>query len=221
MKGNLIIYSINRLQEGICNKTRKRHVKKLDALVINKRIIDGIKPNPNNLVTNLTSFELTEDEVEVLRLGLKHGLLVRPKESEMIVVIEDVYDQILRNHVLNDNQIAKHRVEVALKSFTYNYLDLDFKYFGLDQKRIKLLRNLRERCMILKPDKGQGIVLINKSDYLSSLERLFNDTTKFRICSDDPTLRNLSTLRRYLNTLADRGEITDEEKKLMNRNQHT
>ena len=32
--------------------------------------------------------------------------------------------------------------------------------------------------MILKPDKGQGIVLINKTDYFQSLERLFGDRKK-------------------------------------------
>ena len=29
--------------------------------------------------------------------------------------------------------------------------------------------------MILKPDKGQGIVLINKMDHYQSLEHLFDD----------------------------------------------
>ena len=29
--------------------------------------------------------------------------------------------------------------------------------------------------MILKPDKGQGVVLIKKNDYKQSMERLFSD----------------------------------------------
>ena len=39
-------------------------------------------------------------------------------------------------------------------------------------KKIKALQNLRDRCVILKPDKRQGIVLINKTDYYQSLERV-------------------------------------------------
>ena len=182
MKGKLILFSVNRLQQKISNETKSRHNKKLDALVINKRIFDGIKPNPNNVITNLTDFELSEEEIELLQLGLKHGILIRPKESEMIAVMEDVYDQLVRQKAFTDHHIAKHRVQTALKSCTYNYLDLDFKLFGLDQKRIRILRNLREKCMILKPDKGQGVVLVNKHDYINSLERLFSDTSKFTVC---------------------------------------
>ena len=79
--------------------------------------------------------------------------------------MEDIYDQIVRQNVMKDDNISKHSIQNALKSFTYAYLDLDFKNFGIDQKGIKILRKLRNRCIILKPDKGRGIVIINKRDY--------------------------------------------------------
>ena len=133
----------------------------------------------------------------------------------MIAVMEDVYDQLCRNKAFNDHHIAKHRVQTILKAFTYNYLDLDLKQFSTDQKHIKVLRRLRERCMILKPDKGQGVVLIGMNDYIHSLKRIFDDTSKFKVRTDDPTLRNLSNVQSYLNTLLARDEITEEQKKSM------
>ena len=69
--------------------------------------------------------------------------------------------------------------------------------------------------MILKPDKGQGVVLIKKSDYKQSMERLFSDQRKFEVLNEDPTIRNLRTVQNYLNTLCNRGEITELEKKEM------
>ena len=48
---------------------------------------------------------------------------------------------------------------------------------------------------------------INKKDYCDSLGLLFNDPRKFEILNEDPTLRNLSTIQRYLNTLELRGDI--------------
>ena len=66
---------------------------------------------------------------------------------------------------------------------------------------VKVLRNIKEKCLILKPDKGQGIVLIDKTDYYNSTESLFNDTSKFTLLKEDPTLRNLSTVQTYHNTL--------------------
>ena len=43
------------------------------------------------------------------------GYFFRPKENEMIAVMEDIYDQIVRQGLLT-----------ARKSFTYSYLDPDF-----------------------------------------------------------------------------------------------
>ena len=105
--------------------------------------MDGIKPNPNELVTNLANFELSADEVSVLRLGLKHGLLLHLKESEMVAVVEDVWNQSIQRNALIAKQSAKHRVQTALKSFIYSYLDLDSKQFLNDQKHINTIRQLR------------------------------------------------------------------------------
>ena len=80
----MIIYSINNAQSKINTVTSGRDQKKHNALIVNKRITDGIKKNPNNVITNLTRFELTGDEVEVLNFGLKHGVLSRSEESEMV-----------------------------------------------------------------------------------------------------------------------------------------
>ena len=47
------------------------------------------------------------------------------------------------------------------------------------------------------------------------MERLFNDTSKFVLLQEDPTLRNLLTVQTYLNTLHKRNEITLKDKNLM------
>ena len=174
--------------------------------------MDGIKPNPNKLVTNLANFEPSADELSVLPLGLKHGLLVRQKESEMTAVVDDVCNQIIQRNALKDKHFTKHRVQTALKSFTYSYLDLDSKQFLNDQNHINTIQQLRNKCMILKPDKGQGVVLIDKIDYYNSMERIFNDKTKFKVVNNDPTFRNLASVQNYLNTLVSRGKLTENDK---------
>ena len=128
--------------------------------MINKRINDGIRKNPNEVITNLSDTELNDDEIAVLKLDLKHDLFIRPKKNEMIAVMEDIYDQFFRQDRLNKDNISKFFVKTALKSFTYSYLNLGFKNVGDDQRRITVLRSLRERSMVLKPDKRQGIALL-------------------------------------------------------------
>ena len=69
--------------------------------------------------------------------------------------------------------------------------------------------------MIVKPDKGQGIVLLKKEDNIKSMEPIFADKTKFKIVETDNTISRVENLKRYLNTMLSRSEITGEEKKEM------
>ena len=105
----------------------------------------------------------------------------------MIAIAENIQEQIEKHNVLKDNHISKVGAQTALKSFTYNWLDLDIKQYISDYKMVKVLRNIKEKCLILKPDKGQGIVLIDKTHYYNSTESLFNDTSKFTLLQEDPT----------------------------------
>ena len=66
--------------------------------------------------------------------------------------------------------------------------------------------------------KGQGIALVNRNDYNNSLENLLNGTSKFQPLDVDRTIRNLSTVQSYLNTLYNRQEITLEDKNAMRPN---
>ena len=136
----IIKVSIVRLLENEAIKVKSRLDKKLDALVPDKQLKDGTKPNPNPLITNLSGLTLTAEETEVLMLILKQGLATRPKETEIIVIVESLWDQLERLDAIKDNYMSKERTKMLLRSFAYNYLDHDIKQYGLDSKRIKVLR---------------------------------------------------------------------------------
>ena len=53
------------------------------------------------MITNLTRFELTEDEGEVLNFGLKNNVLSRPNESEMVGTMEYVWEKIKYSYTRN------------------------------------------------------------------------------------------------------------------------
>ena len=80
-------------------------------------------------------------------------------------------------------------------------------------KRIKVLKRLRDKYAILKPDKGNGTVLVKKDDYKNCMTELFADQYKFCKVAEDHTLTQLTTLQNYLRTIHNRGEITDDEYK--------
>ena len=117
MKSHLINYSVNKLQEKQTKGIKNRHLKKFDALLVNKCIQDGIYNNSNRLIANLTNTDLNDEEVSIFKFGLKHGLLLPPKEPKMIAVMQDVWDQISRQNILKDNHISKSRVQTVQPHF--------------------------------------------------------------------------------------------------------
>ena len=112
-----------------------------------------------------------------------------------------VWEQIDNNNILKENRMTKQRVQTALRAFTYNYLDLESKDYHLDRKQMNIVQNLTEKFMILEPNKGQGIVLVKKDDYIRNIEFLFSDKTKFQLLDKDANLQSLNTIQNYLNIL--------------------
>jgi hypothetical protein len=70
---------------------------------------------------------------------------------------------------------------------------------------------MNEKYAILKPDKGSGVVLLKKEDYMNGMTELFADPYKFRKLDKNDTLTQLTTLQSYLRKIHNRGEINDDE----------
>ena len=127
MKQSLIKYSINHLLSNKVKEIQLRHGRTFNNLIIEKIIQEGIHNNPNELITNLTNAILSNHEIEILKYGLKHGVAVLPKQSEMIVIMKDIYEQIIQHNAIKDGYISQGRLKTSLKAVTFNYLDTDDK----------------------------------------------------------------------------------------------
>ena len=97
----------------------------------------------------------------------------------------------------------------------FNLINIDDHQIYKDQKKIKIIRNLREKVVLLTPDKGNGVVILDKCDYINSMEQLFEDRTKFRVLNEDPTHTRMATLQNYVRMLKNTKQINDEEYKLL------
>ena len=63
--------------------------------------------------------------------------------SKKIPIVENVWEQITKHNILEDNHISKVMAETALKSSTYNSPHPEIKQYISDNKMIKVLRNLK------------------------------------------------------------------------------
>ena len=214
----VIIQAIKVDEKSLVKTTSRVHEKKLNGLLLAKSKKEELISNPNNIIFNLSSHKLTTEETNILKLGLKYGLAFRPKEPQMIATVESLWDQIERRSLVKNSSL-QNRVKTALRAFTYSVLDIDSVRFHNDSKIVKVIKNLLHvnSLVILKPDKGWGCVILNKTDYYNSLDGIFYDTNKFQQVDADTSLTQLNSLQTFLNKLASSGrkEITTDEKDFM------
>ena len=52
------------------------------------------KNNPDDIITNLTGVQLTDEGESILRFGLKHNLATRLNETDVIAKAESIWDQL-------------------------------------------------------------------------------------------------------------------------------
>ena len=190
---------------------KRCHDKKFDCLVDEKRKRDKLIANPNSCVVNLTGTVLSQEQCDALQYGLKYGLAVRPRETDLLATAESIWEQLERNDVLKDDVNRIHRLKNSLRGMTFNFLNFEDDRIHKDNKRIQIVRNMCKTFVLLKPDKGGGVVVLKKSDYVQSMESLFMDRTKFKVLHENPTSTRLASLQDYLLKLKKRGSISEEE----------
>ena len=69
---------------------------------------------------------------------------------------------------------------------------------------LKRLRNNQE-IVILRPDKGNGVVILNRKDYICGMNNIINDRSKFKLLTADPTFLREGQLQRFLRKLKNEG----------------
>ena len=92
---------------------------------------------------------------------------------------------------------------------------------NLSREEVKALNNLvkNKDLVIQKADKGNNVIVLNRSDYISKLGKILEDTSKFKRVNieERKALNNLIHMEeqiiRLLKSLEDQGEISEKEKK--------
>ena len=141
-KSKCIVYSINILINAFIKKTQVTHNKKLDRLFNKKQEEDGLKDNPNNVISDLTSRILSNEECQVLRYGLNHGITTSLKESDILASAESVCNQMLRNNICKELHYHVERAKNSLQALAFNLIDFDNNQVYKDKKKLEIIKNL-------------------------------------------------------------------------------
>ena len=60
----------------------------------------------------------------------------------------------------------------------------------------RVLRNLRKNkdIVVTRPDKGNGLVILDRKLYDNAIEEIISDTSKLEKLNEDPTLKSEASL---------------------------
>ena len=88
-----------------------------------------------------------------------------------------------------------------------NSYNSNYKSTRTALKKHGILNKLRNNkdIVILRPDKGNGVVIMDKITYKSKMYELLNDENKFKQLTSDPMKLREGQLQRYLRKLNNKG----------------
>ncbi|CAH8489814.1 unnamed protein product [Schistosoma bovis] len=148
-------------------RSRKKLIQLLKGLE-NQTAESKFPTNSKRYVHNFSSVELDKEKLEVLSLGLKFcDTRNNCNRIDTDIQFENLYSQT-RDLVVNSDQQLEH-FKSTLVDCCYQYKNNKFSYKSILTKKHKEAINLLlkdETLLVTKPDKGSGVVLLNKSDYI-------------------------------------------------------
>ena len=82
-------------------------------------------------------------------------------------------------------------------------------------KKHGILKKLKRNSdvVIVKSDKGNAVVILDKTSYKKCLLKILNDTSKFKVLSKDPTFYRERQLQCRLLSIKKKGYFNDEQYK--------
>ena len=119
--------------------------------------------------------------------------------------------ETLFSQALPQIQGSLNRLKVRLKSLCYSFIHSQVIGNPLTTDELVSLKNLSSRkdVVFIKPDKGNGVVVMDHSDYVNKINDILSDHSKFKILDTDPTEQRESKLQRFLCRLHKKGSLDE------------
>ena len=235
---HLLICRIERIIDKMVlfkeKEIKKTHLKKLNRLRnkqqgTNRSIKSFLSP-----ITNLSKRNLTDKEINILENGLNFVLPDnRFDEITFISNIETFFVNLLGHcsekkefeEKEDDEEITYNLTSVQLQAankirsicnnFRFNAEKIINQHKHETSQFNKVLKSLSKdkSIQITRPDKGKGIVIMEKDEYNNKMMEILNDKNTFKIVESDETLAQEDRLIRKLKQLKTDGFITEKEYK--------
>ncbi|XP_055959216.1 uncharacterized protein LOC130014266, partial [Patella vulgata] len=192
-------------------RIKHRHLKKFEQL--KKDNVTTKKTDTTMLktdfltktVVNLSSKDLTNDQISLLSKGLKFAPSWTPRNHDVFIAnIEKGLCQLAPGGKVDflRHQIANLIIKSTTKKNSHNITKGE-------TKAIQELKNDKS-ITIIPADKGKSTVVMNTDEYNSTVNQLLNDATTYRKIRKNPTTTLEKQLNDKLKELCDSQQLTKD-----------
>ena len=189
--------------------SQRRHAKKLSNLGI---LLPKFH-NQLNTVFNYSQYVLSKREEFLLSFGLDFCLPnFKPNFCQFFLPIEVLFQRIKRLELCRNLSQLQNELMVIAHN-TFSNLKTNWGPF-FNKCDLQLLKSLSQRddIVVLRPDKGRGVVILGKDDYTNKMNDILNDQSKFRNIGQ-PNFQEIfkveDRINRFLRTLKRDGIISE------------
>ena len=173
---------ISRNLRSYITETKRIHEQKLLKLGLQQPKF----VSPKDVIFNYSNYTLSKKEEFLLSLGLDFCLPnFKPSFSKFFLPFELFFNRLshLPSHI--DLETARQSIQsIAHKAFSSYKVNNWFPF--LKKQDFDILKKLSSKkdLVICRPDKGKGVVLLNRTDYVSKMNEILSDETKFAYVGD-------------------------------------
>jgi len=204
------LFKFHKMSKFVVNQTLKRCVAKY------QRLRDACAPifpeDMEKRIINLSSLTLSTTQKQALCLGL--NFCVPPRRTEQIRInaeFESLFQQLQDVCHSTSEDLSVFKAKLVSLASTYGSARIERSCLlpcHIDEL-IDLKKN--PNIVILKPDKGSGVVIMDKHDYVDKVNSILSDQTKFQVdqCQKDQSANIAKSISDTLLKLKRKQVISD------------
>ena len=170
----------------------------------------------NNWCCNISETYIPQNIVETIALGPKFALpYINIKEIPTYKILTDTESIIQNIKDQHDQDIARFQISNAIYSFLNHKFNTTAKDKFIYNSFLDAKNFLKQNSniIVLKSDKGNKSVIMNRADYKEKIYSLISDQNNYKILDRDPTLSLQTKNNDHIKTLFNLKYINYETKK--------
>ena len=141
----------------------------------------------SDVITNLSKYHLSTEESSILKYGLSYAIPRKFISKTEVFTSFEMINRFLQSEVKSEELKAPLKAELVHLANAYYS-----RYRPSEETTIRkhnILKKLKQNTVIIicRPDKGNVVVILDRTFYISSMKKLLNDEKKFKKLSTDPT----------------------------------